>query len=315
MTLLLIAANAALAWLMTALLFGPDVATMAAAGAIAAMLVLPGMNAQSVLRRSGGRVLRGDEWLAQVVAVLAQRAGLSTMPTVVLLPGRQPNAMAVGDRRNGAVAVTEGAVTQLSDAAVAGVLAHEVAHLQHGDTRLLSISATAARVTNFLAQLTIFIGFISLPFVLFGAVRFQPTLFILAMIAPVVAIGLQMALSRRREFAADRRAGELTGDPAALAHALAQLEQLNTARMPPWLRHYAGQGPVWLRSHPPTQQRITALQVQPANPALRRCRYGAPGATRYHNLVPYFFAVGKTANAIRLPATSTPSFTGKPGTT
>ena len=77
-----------------------------------------------------------------------------------------------------------------------------------------------------------------------------------------------MALSRRREFAADRSAGELTGQPMALARALQRLDGQAKNFLPPWMKPYVGQQPPWLLSHPPTASRVDALQLVPENPAL-----------------------------------------------
>ena len=248
----LIGANAALAGLMAWLFLGPTAALFTAGMVGFFAVTSTGVHSRSALRRFGGQQLPSDHWLSRLVAALAQRAGLAHIPDVYCLPNRLPNAMAMGDSKAGAVAVTAGALELLPDDELAGVLAHEVAHLQHGDTRMLALSTMAARVTGILSQMMLFLVIIALPLVLTGAMRLQPWLLVAVIGAPWLATALQMTLSRRREFSADRRAGELTGQPLALGRALQRLEQMGRRSLPPWLKPYVGQQHPWLRSHPPT---------------------------------------------------------------
>jgi heat shock protein HtpX len=267
-SVLLIAANAALAGLIALIFLGPTLAGLVAGMVAFFALVGPGVNTRRAVQRFGGQRLPEDHWLARLVSVLAQRAQLAQNPVVYVLPNRMPNAMAMGDSHEGAVAVTAGALETLPDDELAGVLAHEVAHLQHSDTRMLAISAMTARVTGILSQIMLVIVVIALPMVFVGAMHIPPWLIVTVLGAPWLATALQMALSRRREFAADRRAGELTGQPQALARALQRLEFRTQRSLPPWLKPYVGQEHPWLRSHPPTAQRLAALAVVPENPHL-----------------------------------------------
>lgn len=267
-TALLVAANAGLAWLMAWAVLGPTLATATAIGVAVAALVAAPVRSRAVLRRQGGVPLPADDWVTRVVATLAARAGIERPPEVFLMPGRIANAMAVGDRHDGALAVTEGAVQLLDDDELGGVLAHEVAHLAHGDTRLLAIAALAGRITGVLAQIALLLLFVGLPLVLVGALRIQPLLLLTIVVAPTVAALLQLALSRTREFAADRRAAALLGDPHGLARALERIEATSRRRLPPWLAPYAGGVHPWLQSHPSTTDRVRALRALPNDPRI-----------------------------------------------
>jgi heat shock protein HtpX len=155
-----------------------------------------------------------------VVQELAQRAGLP-MPRVYLIDEAQPNAFATGrNPEHAAVAATTGIQQLLSARELRGVMAHELAHVKHRDILLSTIAATVAGAISSIAQF----GF------LFGGrgdgERPNPVVGLIVMIlAPVAAMLIQMAISRAREFEADRGGAEICGDPNALADALAKMER------------------------------------------------------------------------------------------
>ncbi len=193
--------------------------------------------------------------IARSLALLAQRAGLVGPPRLYLLPGSVPNAFVVGSGDDTAVAVSKGLVTQLDRRELRGVLAHEVGHLQAGDTDVLRLSRALVQATRSVAQLGLLTCVASallgsdvpllVPLLFFGA--------------PSAALALQLWLSRRREFAADAAAVALTDDAYGLASALCRLDRWRTR-----LRHlgYAlGTPPSWLSTHPPTHERLARLQA------------------------------------------------------
>ncbi len=178
-------------------------------------LVLKMYNAQEVDAQSAPRFYA-------MVAELAQRANLP-MPRVYLIDEQAPNAFATGrNPQHAAVAATTGLLRALSEREIRGVMAHELAHVKHRDILISTISATMAGAISALANFAM----------IFGGRDSEgrptnPIASIAVMIlAPLAASLIQMAISRAREFEADRGGAEISGDPAALASALEKIHQL-----------------------------------------------------------------------------------------
>jgi len=156
-----------------------------------------------------------------VIADLSQRAGLP-MPRVYLIDEASPNAFATGrDPDNAAVAATTGILGILTERELRGVMAHELAHVQHRDILISTISATMAGAISMLANFAVFFGGRD------GEGRpVNPIAGLLVMfLAPLAASLIQMAISRAREFEADRGGAEISGDPQALAAALEKIHR------------------------------------------------------------------------------------------
>ncbi len=154
----------------------------------------------------------------RMVRELAQNAQLP-MPKVYIIDEAQPNAFATGrDPEHAAVAATTGIMRILSERELRGVMAHELSHVKHRDTLICTISATIAGAISAIAQFGMLFS---------GGDRernVHPAVAILIMIlAPIAAMLIQMAISRSREFEADRAGAEISGDPAALAAALKKI--------------------------------------------------------------------------------------------
>ena len=213
---------------MTALFMGVGYLIGGSSGMTIAFLMAAGMNLFSYWN-SDKMVLRMhhavevDERNAPeyygIVRDLAQRANLP-MPKVYLIENPQPNAFATGrNPQNAAVAATTGLLDRLSPEEVAGVMAHELAHVQHRDTLTMTITATLAGAISMLGNFAFF----------FGGNRNNnnPLGFIgvlVAMIvAPLAAMMVQMAISRTREYSADRRGAEICGNPLWLSSALGKI--------------------------------------------------------------------------------------------
>jgi len=155
-----------------------------------------------------------------MIKELAANAGLP-MPRVYIIDEAQPNAFATGrNPENAAVAATTGIMQILSERELRGVMAHELAHVKHRDTLISTISATIAGAISSIAQFGM----------LFSGGHndreggVHPVVAILIMIlAPIAAMLIQMAISRSREFEADRGGAEISGDPGALASALQKI--------------------------------------------------------------------------------------------
>ncbi len=194
---------------------------------------------------------------------MAQRAGLPP-PKVYIIDNPQPNAFATGrNPQNAAVAATTGLIGLLSRDEIRGVMAHELAHVQNRDTLTMTVTATIAGAVAMLANFALF----------FGDRDRNPLVGIAIMLlAPIAASLVQMAISRAREYEADRIGAEIGGDPEALARALQKIEAYAKQRVNmdaernPAMAHLfiinplAGKGADNLFStHPATQNRIRAL--------------------------------------------------------
>jgi heat shock protein HtpX len=204
-------------------------------GMLIAFLVALGMNAFAYWN-SGDMVLRmynAEEVDARsapeyygMVERLAQRAGLP-MPRVYIIHSDQPNAFATGrDPEHAAVAATTGLLHMLSPEEVAGVMAHELAHVKNHDTLIMTITATVAGAISMLANFAMFFGGSSSSnengenqgggLGLIGGI-------LLSILAPIAAMVVQMAISRTREYEADRIGAEICGRPLWLADALERI--------------------------------------------------------------------------------------------
>ena len=206
--------------------------------------------------------------LVGLVAELAGRAGLP-MPRVFLMDEPQPNAFATGrNPENAAVAVTTGLMRQLSREELAGVIAHELAHIKNHDTLLMTITATIAGAISMLAQFGMFFGNRNSnngPGIV-GSIAMM-------ILAPLGAMLVQMAISRTREYAADNFGARIVGQPMWLASALAKIDNaahqvpnMEAERAPATAHMFiinplSGQGMDNLfATHPSTENRIAALQ-------------------------------------------------------
>jgi heat shock protein HtpX len=223
-----------------------------------------------VLRMNGAQEV--DESTAPeyygLVRELAGRAGLP-MPRVYLMDNPQPNAFATGrNPQNAAVAATSGLLNALSREEVAGVIAHELAHIKNHDTLTMTITATIAGAISMLAQFGMFFG---------GNRNNNPLgivgLILVVILAPIAAMIVQMAISRSREYQADRLGGQIVGRPRWLASALAKISNAaqripnEPAEANPATAHLFIVNPLsgarmdnLFSTHPATENRIAALE-------------------------------------------------------
>ena len=206
-----------------------------------------------------------------MVGELAQRAGLP-MPRVYLIDEDQPNAFATGrNPQHAAVAATTGILQLLSARELRGVMAHELAHVAHRDILISTVAATMAGAISALGNFAMFFGGRGED----GRPANPLAGIAVALLAPLAASLIQMALSRAREYAADRGGAEVSGDPHALADALAKIQMYAEGRIPlaPAEAHpetaqmmilnpLSGGGIRGLFStHPPTEERIARLRA------------------------------------------------------
>ncbi|WP_040485196.1 zinc metalloprotease HtpX [Lutibaculum baratangense] len=265
---------------MTALFMGVGYLIGGTGGMMIAFVVALGMNAFSywnsdkiVLSMHGAREVdaRSAPELYGMVAELARNAELP-MPKVYVIDNPQPNAFATGrNPENAAVAATTGILQSLSYEELAGVMAHELAHVKHRDTLIMTITATIAGAISMLANFALF----------FGGNRNNPLglvgTILIAILAPIAAMIVQMAISRSREYEADRIGAEICRNPMWLASALAKIAA-GAQRIPNWsaernpatahlfiINPLSGRGADSLFStHPATESRIAKLREMAA---------------------------------------------------
>jgi len=218
-----------------------------------------------VLRMYRAQEVGSDHYLYQMTERLAQDAGLP-MPKVYVIPDHSPNAFATGrNPENAAVAATKGLIQNLNQDELAGVMAHELAHIRNYDILISSISATLAATIMMVARMAQFA-------MIFGSgdrrdniASFLATL----ILAPIAAILIQAAISRSREFEADKVGAEIAGSSRGLASALVKIENIQkevpldanpaTAHMF-IMMPFSRKGLMSLFStHPPTEKRIQRL--------------------------------------------------------
>lgn len=270
---------------LTALLMALGYTFGGAKGAVIAFVVAAGMNVFSywnsdkvVLRMHDAREVdatSAPDFYA-MVAELAKRADLP-MPKVYIIDSPHPNAFATGrDPEHAAVAATTGLLNMLTRDEVAGVMAHELGHVKNRDTLVMTVVATVAGAISMLANFGLFFRS--------GDNRGNALATILAVIvAPIAAMIVQMAISRTREFGADKAGAEISGNPMALASALAKISRGAQAipnpvseRMPAAAQLYIVPTHIsqMFSTHPATEHRIEALQdiaaEMGAAPAARR---------------------------------------------
>jgi len=212
--------------------------------------------------------------IVHLVRQLSQNAGLP-MPKVYVIENEQPNAFATGrDPEHAAVCVTSGLLQRVSHEELAGVLAHELGHVKHRDTLTMTITATIAGAVSMLANFAFFLG---------GDRRNNPLglvgMLLVMLLAPIAAVLVQMAVSRSREFEADKAGAEISGRPLWLASALEHIDSAARridnveAEQNPATAHMFIVNPLHgglsglFASHPSTEERIARLRELAGQPA------------------------------------------------
>ncbi len=236
--------------------------------AVAALVVgialcAPRMPADTLMRLYHARLVPPDDsQLSSLVDVLAYRAGLPMRPDLYLIPSSTIHAFAAGPAGRPAIAISEGLVRRLSLREIAGVIAHEVAHIRNGDLWVMGLADITARVMQGLSLLALALAAINLTIQLRGDETWPWLAIALLYATPALLNLLQLALSRMREFEADRDAAALTGDAVGLAGALRRVETYTghfwEDLMPAVAARRVPQ-PSLLRTHPPADARIARI--------------------------------------------------------
>lgn len=226
-------------------------------------LILIGPRVSPELAMKVGHAIPLEPWQAPApyhdVDQLARRYELTAVPRLYLVTNETPVVFSSGNRQSSAVALSTGAIAVLDERELRAVLAHELAHIAADDIGLMRVANFLGRITSSVATfglLAIVFGLLALPD---GAMRTEIIWFLA--LAPTSASLLQLALLRRREYAADAAAARIAGDPAALARALQKIERAARFTMK---RMFGDAGtielPTLLRTHPSTEDRIKRLQ-------------------------------------------------------
>ena len=251
---------AAIAWTV----LGPPGLVWAAIFGAFGLWTMGRVSPKMVLGLYKARALSPDELpdVHHIVLELARRADLPSVPQLYYVPSKILNAFAVGTPQESAIAVTDGLVRAMTMRQLAGILAHETAHIKSGDLKVMALADVLTRITSSMS----FLGLLGIP-ALFGAGIAIPWLGILLLIfAPTLGGLLQLGLSRTREYDADLDGAALTGDPAGLASALETLER-RQGRV--WEGLFpAGRvpSPSLLRTHPATEDRVRRLLALAGQP-------------------------------------------------
>ena len=246
-------------------------------GMILAFVVAAGMNVfawwnsdKMVLRMQGAQEVLPDtknpmlRAFGEDVARLAENAGLPA-PRIYIIDTPQPNAFATGrNPQNAAVAATTGLLNMLNREEVAGVMAHELAHVQNRDTLTMTVTATLAGAIGMLANFALFFGRERAG--LIGSIAIM-------IFAPMAAALVQMAISRSREYVADKRGAEICGNPLWLASALEKIERGARAQINPYAERSPAMAHMYISNplngrgadnlfstHPSTANRVEALR-------------------------------------------------------
>jgi heat shock protein HtpX len=247
-------------------------------GMVIALLLAGGMNVfaywnsdKMVLRMHNAREVdaRAAPDLYGIVRQLTQRANMP-MPKVYVIDTPQPNAFATGrNPQNAAVAATTGLMRMLTPEELAGVMAHELAHVRHHDTLTMTLTATLAGAISMLANFAFFLGGNRENNNPLGAVG----MILMMILAPMAAMLVQMAISRTAEYRADRAGAEICGHPLWLANALAKIDRGARAIENPAAEHNPATAHLFIinplhgtrmdnlfTTHPATENRIAKLR-------------------------------------------------------
>ncbi|MEL7499688.1 MAG: zinc metalloprotease HtpX [Planctomycetota bacterium] len=262
-TMLLLLAMTVILCVAGYLMFGRTGVLIAMALLIFGIFFSPGISTAMILRHYRAQRITPQvaPGLIELTEQLCSAGNIRPVP-LYYIPTQLPNAFAAGTGKESFVAVTDGLLRMLNQRELAGVLAHEIAHIINHDVRVLSTADTITRTASMFSRMGIFLILFAGLGPMLGLSTGQ-ALFggLVLFVAPTILVMLQLAISRTREFDADLGAAELTGDPAGLAMALQKLA-------PPKRKSIFYQifnpgprraQPAMLRTHPPTEERVSRL--------------------------------------------------------
>lgn len=206
--------------------------------------------------------------LYSVLNILCQRAGMQYIPTLYYLPSPVATAFTTGRHNDAVIALSDALLRRLNLYEMAAVLGHELSHVRHRDTWVMSLADIISRLVNFLAFYGLVVIFLLMPVMLLKGEPLPLLAIVILALSPNLTMLLQLALSRAREFDADLGSVELTHDPKSMMHALQKIEDVPI----PWYARIlrpAQRDPIpsLLRSHPSLEERIQRLsKITPPEP-------------------------------------------------
>lgn len=216
-----------------------------------------------ILYLYGAQPLTPDQFkpLTDILDWLANRSHLPKTPQLYYMPSRAMLAFSLGMQNETAIGVSHGLLQQLNSREMAGVLAHEISHIQSRDLWVMTMADIISRITHLMAVSAYLMVLIYLPLIITRNITIPWLLLLLLMFAPNLSALMQLALSRTREFHADMQAVNLTGDPQGLISALSKIEHYQKT----WIEQLLLPSvrvpyPSLLRTHPLTEERIRRLQ-------------------------------------------------------
>ncbi|MBX2831980.1 MAG: M48 family metalloprotease [Rhodospirillales bacterium] len=242
---------AACAWML-----GGIQMTISAGIAVSLMLVLtPIVSPDFLMKLLRASPLSADDYPAihEMTHLLSQRAGLKHSPRLFLLPGKGVNAITTGTDDTTTIAISSEALHSLSPRQMRAILAHEVAHAWHGDTRILLM-------TDVLYRATWTVALFGLAIFIFGDFNPPAWMIVLFGAVPTISFLLQRAVIRDREFAADHGASDLLNGPEDMIDGLLHIDQINRKRLG-LIPYRSTQPPSLLDTHPTVGARIKALRA------------------------------------------------------
>lgn len=233
------------------------------------LAIFVGVTAAMVLgyvRHNTVRLPRGAQRLDHSVAPelfgtvreLADRGGIGFVPPIFYIPSATPNAATLGIGENARLMITDGLLRRLNQREMKGVLAHEISHIRQKDLVLFAVVEGIKQMLVTLAQAGWILLILFFPLALFGA-AIPLNLVLALMLSPILALLLQLAISRSREFSADIGAVELTDDPEGLASALQKLNQSQGVLSILFPVPRRGNEGSMFRTHPSTEERVQRL--------------------------------------------------------
>ncbi|WP_259780376.1 zinc metalloprotease HtpX [Aestuariispira ectoiniformans] len=239
-------------------------------------LAAPRLSPDLVMRFYRGRKIPYSELpeLHDDLEGLCRRAGLVKVPSLYLLQVPAPNALSTGAAEEAAIAVSSGSFRLLNERELVAVMAHEVAHIVHGDNKLILVTELVRQAVGTVSMLGIMVGIIASW--LSPDVHIPVWIFVLLAFAPMAAFLCQRAISRLREFAADMKAVELMEDPEALVTALMKIDHHSRSMFKRLFGVEKDRDlPTLLQSHPDIGERIERLMVlakdiSPKSPVFHR---------------------------------------------
>ena len=224
--------------------------------AVSLMLFLtPMISPEILMKMLRANPLRPKDYPAihEMMHLLCERAGLDHTPKLFILPGKGVNAITTGTDAQTTIAISSDALHDLSPRQMRAILAHEIAHAWHGDTRILLM-------TDVLYRATWTIALFGLAIFIFGDFNPPAWMVVLFGAVPTISFLLQRAVIRDREFAADHGASDLLNGPEDMIDALLHIDQINRRRLG-LIPYRSTQPPTLLDTHPSVTARIKALRA------------------------------------------------------